>query len=166
MREPSATPGPHYPAFVELLRAAESLWNAGRLFLERWELSPSQFNVLNLLQGQTTAWTQVDLSRELIMHRSNITGLVDRLAERGLVERRSVPGDRRVFNVVLTPAGRKLIQEILPHYYEAAEAVWGGLNAEESQVLVAKLTEICAHAGRIAHGEPNRPVSNRNQKGD
>ena len=41
---------PGYRALMELLRTADTLWNASRVFFERWDLSPSQFNVLNLLR--------------------------------------------------------------------------------------------------------------------
>ena len=43
---------------------------------------------------------------------SNITGIVDRLTERGLVERRAAEGDRRVKLVALTKEGRKLRDEL------------------------------------------------------
>src|SRR5215472_17588421 len=114
-------PGPRYDALIELLRTAENLWNASRVFFARWDLSPSQFNVLNLLQDHTDGLTQVELSRRLIMHRSNVTGLVDRLEARRLVRRKDDPADRRAFNVVLTADGRKLLRQIEPKYYRAAE---------------------------------------------
>jgi DNA-binding MarR family transcriptional regulator len=41
---------------------------------------------------------------------SNVTGIVDRLEARGLIERRPVPTDRRVKQLALTPAGRRLRQ--------------------------------------------------------
>ena len=44
--------GPRYRALLQLLRTAENLWNASRVFFGRWDLSPSQFNVLNLLSGE------------------------------------------------------------------------------------------------------------------
>ena len=89
------SPGPRYPALLLLLRASEALWNASRVFFARWELSPSQFNVLNLLCDQPDGLSQVELSRQLIMHRSNVTGLVDRLETRGLVKRTENDADRR-----------------------------------------------------------------------
>jgi len=49
------------------------------------------------------------------MHRSNATGLIDRLEARGLLQRNPIPGDRRAHQVVLTAAGRKLAREILPN---------------------------------------------------
>src|SRR5882724_187744 len=132
MKADFSKPGPHYAALIELLRTAETLWNSSHRFFARWEISPSQFNVLNLLYDQPEGCTQTELSRQLIMHRSNVTGLVDRLAARGLARRTDSPSDRRAFTLLLTPAGKKLIRQILPHYYRAAETVWAGLPANRA----------------------------------
>ena len=145
-----SAPGPRYSATLQLLRTAESLWNGSRLFFARWDLSPSQFNILNLLYGLPEGRSQIGLSRQLIMHRSNVTGLVDRLESRGLVTRRASPGDRRAYQVVLTAGGVKLVRAILPYYYYAAEEVWGGLPVKRVQQLVDELKKVGAAAGRIA----------------
>jgi DNA-binding MarR family transcriptional regulator len=143
-------PGPRYLALIGLLRTAETLWNASRVFFARWELSPSQFNILNLLDEQPGGCSQISLSRQLIMHRSNITGLVDRLESRGLVSREESPRDRRAFNVVLTPAGRKLVRAIQPHYYRAAEIVWGSVPVERARRMLAELEALSENATRVA----------------
>ena len=49
---------------------------------------------------------------------STMTWLVDRLEERGLVERRMLPSDRRVKTVALTPAGVKMKSDLMAQYYE------------------------------------------------
>ncbi len=143
-------PGERYAALIELLRTAEALWSASRVFFERWDLSPSQFNILNLLHQQREGCSQVQLSRQLIMHRSNVTGLVDRLEARGLVRREDSATDRRAFNVVLTPAGVALIVQILPQYYAAAETVWGDLPPERARQLVAELGQVSSNATQLA----------------
>ena len=84
------------------------------------------------------------------MHRSNITGLVDRLESRGLVSREESPRDRRAFNVVLTPAGRKLVRAIQPHYYRAAEIVWGSVPVERARRMLAELEALSENATRVA----------------
>jgi len=144
------SPGPRYRALLQLLRTAEALWNASRNFFARWDLSPSQFNVLNLLHDQSAGCTQIELSRSLIMHRSNVTGLVDRLEARGLVQRHDSAHDRRAYRVVLTRAGKKLVQQILPRYYAAAEQVWGALPVARTHQLVSELTRVCANAEKVA----------------
>ena len=154
MSAPTPAPGPRYRALLQLLRTAETLWNVSRLFFARWDLSPSQFNILNLLCDRPDGCTQIELSRLLIMHRSNVTGLVDRLEARGLVQRRDSPHDRRVYRVILTAAGRKLLQQILPRYYAAAEEVWGTLPARRANQLIKELTRICANAEGVAGDGP------------
>lgn len=52
-----------------------------------------------------------DLADRLCCDASNVTGIVDRLEERGLVERRTASDDRRVKHLVLTDAGRELSRE-------------------------------------------------------
>ena len=141
---------PGYQALMELLRTADTVWDASRVFFERWELSPSQFNVLNLLRLNPAGLSQTDLSRQLIMHRSNVTGLLDRLERRGLVARRDVAADRRAYNVVLTPAGVRLLRHILPRYYRDAARVWGRLPARRAAELIADLQQVARNSQRIA----------------
>ena len=86
-------------ALVQLLRTAEVLWEVSRVFFARWDLSPSQFNVLNLLEEHPEGLSQTDLGRQLLTHRSNVTGLIDRLEKRHLVRRRDVSGERRAYRV-------------------------------------------------------------------
>jgi DNA-binding MarR family transcriptional regulator len=144
-----------------LLRTADRIWNASRVFFGRWGLSPSQFNILNLVCDAAEGRTQTALSRELLMHRSNVTGLVDRLERRGLVARRKLAGDRRVYRVVLTAAGRQLMGEILPRYYEAAEEVWGSVPVEAAGRLSDELQQIAEQAEQVearyrGHGKDRR----------
>ncbi len=138
----TAEPGPRYKALLDLLRTSESLWNASRVFFARWNLSPSQFNMLNLLSEAPQGHSQVELSRMLIMHRSNLTGLVDRLEGRGLVQRHPLENDRRAHRVVATERGIDLVREILPHYYQAAEEVWAGISPASVQDLVKQITRL------------------------
>ena len=51
----------------------------------------------------------------------NITWMVDRLEEKGLVERRTLPTDRRVKTIALTPLGEKTKAELIERLYEPPE---------------------------------------------
>jgi len=132
------------------LRTADVLWNSSRVLFNRWDLSVSQFNILNLLSAPSKGMSQTELSRALIMNRSNVTGLVDRLEKRGLVQRQPVPDDRRAYRVELTAAGQALIDEILPHYYQGVEEVWGTIPVEETQHFASLLDRISNQALKIA----------------
>jgi DNA-binding MarR family transcriptional regulator len=144
-----ASAGLRYRALLQLLRTADSLWNSSRLFFARWDLSPSQFNVLNLLSDEPGGLSQIELGRRLIMHRSNVTGLVDRLEQRGLVRRREVATDRRAYCVVLTPAGAELLGRILPEYHRMAERVWKNFPAARACRLTADLQRLAGQAEEL-----------------
>ncbi len=141
---------PRYQALVQLLRAADTVWDASRAFFARWDLSPSQFNVLNLLGDIPGGMSQTKLSRQLVMHRSNVTGLVDRLEKRRLVRRETVDADRRAYRVVLTPEGVRLLREVLPGYFEGVGQVCGHLSERRATELTADLQQIARSAERIA----------------
>ena len=149
MAKDAQTPGARYQALLQVLRTADTLWNSSRVFFARWDLSPSQFNVLNLLRGEPAGLSQIELGRQLITHRSNVTGLVDRLSARGLVERRDVAGDRRAYRILLTPKAEQLVHEILPEYYRVAEAVWAGFPTSRARLLATDLERLSANAQQV-----------------
>ena len=76
-------------------------------------LSPAQCHVLHLIEpGQPVAMSR--LAQVLKCDASNVTGLIDRLEARGLVERRpSSSGDRRVKVLALTSTGSRLRNQLL-----------------------------------------------------
>ena len=139
-----------YSTLLQLLRTSEAIWNASRLFFARWDISPSQFNVLNLLHNRSDGLSQIELSRELITHRSNVTGLVDRLEKRGLVARRAVPNDRRAYQVRITRAGTNLLRRILPEYHSKANAALQSMSRGQLKQFSHHLTAIDAAANCIA----------------
>jgi DNA-binding MarR family transcriptional regulator len=150
MKATDAEADPRYQALMELLRTADTIWDASRVFFGRWDLSPSQFNVLNLLRLNPAGLSQTDLSRQLIMHRSNVTGLVDRLEQRDLVTRRDAAGDRRAYSVVLTAAGTALLKQVMPLYYQQALGVWGNSPARRAVEITSDLQRIAQNAQEIA----------------
>lgn len=70
-------------------------------------LSIPQFDLISTL-GEREGLTQQELAQRLYVTKGNVSGLVDRLVEAGLVERRPIPGDRRSHALHLTAEGRRL----------------------------------------------------------
>jgi DNA-binding MarR family transcriptional regulator len=80
----------------------------------RFGLSPVQCHVLHLVEPEEPV-AMSRLAEVLSCDASNVTGLVDRLEARGLLERRPSPRDRRVKVLALTPTGARLRAEMLRH---------------------------------------------------
>ena len=87
---------------------------------------------------------------------SNATGLIDRMAERGLIERTRLEDDRRVVLVGLTPAGKEMLDEIQIMKRDLMHAVLGRLDAAQLDRLQAALGDfrVAVRAEEIAH--PNQ----------
>ncbi len=79
--------------------------------LVRQGISMTQLHVMHLLQGHGEM-PMSRLAEMLDVSLSNATGLVDRVEERGVVERVRVAEDRRMVMVRLTPLGRETLDEI------------------------------------------------------
>ncbi|HEX8168061.1 MAG TPA: MarR family transcriptional regulator [Beijerinckiaceae bacterium] len=73
-------------------------------------LSIPQFDLLSTLT-EREGLTQQELAQRLYVTKGNVSGLVDRLVEAGLVERRPIEGDRRSHALHLTEKGRDLAQQ-------------------------------------------------------
>lgn len=109
---------------IQTLRTANTLLRESRRLFRPYGLTDAQFNVLNVLGINDAGLTQRELGDILVVDRSNVTGLLDRMEAAGWVRRAEVPGDRRAWRVRLTPGGRKLWREVAPLYEQAVvEAV-------------------------------------------
>jgi DNA-binding MarR family transcriptional regulator len=84
-----------------------------------------------------------DMSRSMQVSKSGVTRLVDRLVERGLVERAACPSDRRVVYVGLTDEGRRTVKAAAPLLVAGIlEHVVGHLGARERLALQGSLRKI------------------------
>ena len=81
------------------------------LLCSEFDMTPPQLMTLRRLTINDPVPTS-EVAKWLCCDASNVTGIVDRLEARGLVERRPAPGDRRVRMLVLTDRGAALADEI------------------------------------------------------
>src|SRR4051794_36576196 len=86
------------------------------------DLAPAQAMALQELESERPL-SMNELAKRLRCHPSNITGLVDRLEARGLVERRPDPRDRRVKGLALTPTGQRVRAKLAQQLYTAPACV-------------------------------------------
>src|SRR5882762_3172751 len=82
-----------------------------------------------------------ELAERLKSNPSNVTGLIDRLEARSLVERRPDPTDRRIKGLALTSAGARLRARLFARLYSAPPAL-AELSEREQGALMAALQRI------------------------
>ncbi len=105
-------------------------------------LTAAQYNVLNVLAGNDEGMSQRELGEVLVVDRSNVTGLLDRMEKAGWVKRSDDPQDRRVYRVSLTPSGRKLWRRVNPLYVESVARVTQGVSEARLEAGLALLNAL------------------------
>ncbi|MGO4301367.1 MarR family winged helix-turn-helix transcriptional regulator [Leifsonia sp. RAF41] len=109
-------------------------------------ITPNRFGVLAHLARQEGR-TQQELATALGLHRNSMVGMIDDLEERGLVERRRHPDDRRAYAIHLTPAAREVLAAGDRLAAEQEEALLAPLDAGQRAELLETLTRLVAAAG-------------------
>ena len=99
-----------------------------------------RFDVMAALSRHPEGLRMSQLSGVLRVSGGNVTGLADRLAEEGLVERVPVPGDRRAMTLRLTPAGQAQFAEQARAHEDWINQMLADLSAEDARAMAARLT--------------------------
>lgn len=121
-------------AYINLMRAAETLSARVQQHLSQHGLTETQFGVLEVLH-HLGPLCQRALGDKLLKSGGNITLVIDNLEKQGLVERQRSPQDRRYVNVHLTPEGQQLIAAIFPAHAELITELMSPLRAPEQELL-------------------------------
>ena len=104
-------------------------------------VSIPQCDVLTTLTEQEGV-SQQELAKRLYVTKGNISGLIDRLAEADLVERRSTASDRRQHAIYLTEAGRRMAERAIAVQHRWIASTLGRMAEPDLEVLEAQLVAL------------------------
>ncbi len=125
-------------AWVRLMRLARDMMRAEERHLRAMGLSIAEIDILAQV-GVREGLTQQELARALLVTQGNVTYHVDRLARRGLVERRA---DGRCNRLFLTECGRALFRQVVPGQEAWHASRLAVLNLEEQRAFLALLRKL------------------------
>jgi DNA-binding MarR family transcriptional regulator len=139
----SASSQTFIPLVEELAAAyqAFSLYDAEGLRKSGSGLTPSQARVIFTLGG-TDGMTCKDIGDATLITKGTLTGVVDRLEEKGLVERWSVEGDGRKTIIALTRRGERVFEKEFPRHVEFLKSKFDKLGAGDRKQAVQLLEKI------------------------
>jgi DNA-binding MarR family transcriptional regulator len=95
-----------------------------------------------------------ELSQRMMVSNGNITGLVDRLAEQGLIRRRPSSTDRRVQIVSLTGEGQRAFRAMARVNAKWVGEIFAGLGPQDIEALMPLLAKTKASARKAGGGAP------------
>src|SRR6516165_4661943 len=114
--------------------------------LEPLGLKPAHAGILRVIR-QADGLSQQALGEKLSVFPSRLVAILDELEERGLVERRDSPSDRRSYALYLTGAGREVLERIVCVGREHQDALCAALDETERAQLTGLLARIAAEQG-------------------
>jgi len=132
-------------AFIGLNRTMDYLEQIVRTDVQRYDLNVTEFAVLELLYNKGDQPIQRIRQRVLIAS-SSITYVVDKLEEKGLVNRIRNEQDKRVTNASLTEHGYTMMNDIFPKHADTIASTFSVLTDEEMTVLQQALKKISAQS--------------------
>ena len=150
-------PDPSFQLVAAVMTTADAFLRESQRLFRPLGATGAQYNVLNILMSHPAGMSQRELGDLLVVDRSNVTGLLDRLEKNGLVRRQDDPDDRRVYQILITPAGSARWEKLHPLYLAAVERITRGLNEKQMQTAHQILRHLEAGApGQQAGKGPQR----------
>ena len=125
-----------------------------RRLRENFDITLPRFDLLAQLDRAPDGMTLGELSQRMMVSNGNITGLVDRLVEQGLIRRRPLPHDRRVQIVSLTAEGQREFRAMARVNADWVGEIFEGLTQKEIEALMPLLAKTKASARKaLKNGE-------------
>jgi len=138
---------------------------AARQFAERLsglDLQPPQFRVMNVVDA-AEGLSQQAIAEAIGAPASRMVMIVDELEQRGLIERRTDPSDRRAHALFLTTNGRKLLARARKIAHQHEDEIMRGIGAADRKRLIALLQQVVSQQeiGAGVHPGLREPESKR-----
>jgi DNA-binding MarR family transcriptional regulator len=110
----------HQKAAINILYTGSWLYNINAVYLKKFGITPEQFNVLRILRGSfPKPMMLAEITARMIDKSSNCTRLVEKLKQKGLVNRVTCENNRRQVDISITEKGQLLLKKI-----DASQEAW------------------------------------------
>ena len=128
---------PYLRLLRPLVEAYLAFYRVSSRQIESMGVTPSQFDVIAEL-GDGDGLTCAQLCKETLITKGTLTGVLDRLVSKGVVQRERVGGDRRAIRVRLTDAGKALFKNIFPAHADFLRPYFKNALSREEVLMMTK----------------------------
>lgn len=125
----------------ELARTFQAFEQLSAFHIRQMDLTPPQFDVVATL-GNTPGMSCKELSEKTLITKGTLTGVIDRLIEKGVVSRCAQEQDRRSVMVALTPQGEALFQQVFPAHIAYMKTAFDLLEPADMEELCRRLAQL------------------------
>lgn len=137
----SAAKDPFLPTMRELVRAYQAFSACSETHLRQLSLTPAQFDAIATL-GNTNGLSMGELGEKTLITKGTLTGVIDRLEQKHLVQREVPPDNRRSVLVRLTPEGEALFGQAFPAHIAYLKERFEQLDPSELELLRVLLSRL------------------------
>ncbi|PLR76049.1 MarR family transcriptional regulator [Bacillus sp. V3-13] len=127
--------------FIVLSRAYKAINEQVNKSIQANGLNPTEFAVLELLYHKGQQPLQ-QIGGKILLASGSITYVVDKLEQKGLLNRAACPNDRRVTYAIITEKGKEFIEAIFPEHEARIHELMDVLSEEEKATAIELLKKI------------------------
>jgi DNA-binding MarR family transcriptional regulator len=142
--ENNAARQPFMPVMRELVRAYQAFESYDAEHIRKYGITAPQADVIFTL-GNTEGMVFKEIGERTLITKGTLTGVIDRLENKGLVKRTACPKDRRRMYVVLTSKGEKVFKNVFPRHIAYLKQRFDRLSQAEmkqAEVMLKKIRNL------------------------
>ncbi len=148
-----------HQALLDILRMSSFLFKLSDRFFAKYDMTDSRFNVLMMLQEYgKEGLSQQELSERLVVDKSHVTGLVDRLEKLRYVTRKARSDDRRYNRIVLAVKGIEILKKVEAPYLQEVQRMMGHLSGNEKKNLRNYIAKLMIYVNDVFRKGSNWPA--------
>jgi MarR family transcriptional regulator, 2-MHQ and catechol-resistance regulon repressor len=127
--------------FLLLMQTSKAVHDRIKEEMSKNKLNITEFSVLEVLYHKGKQTIQ-QIGNCILISSGSMTYVIDKLEQKGLLNRSDCPSDRRAIHVSLTEDGNEFMDKIMPKYHQVVDDMFDSLDSEEAETLVHLLKKV------------------------
>ncbi|MCM3655157.1 MarR family winged helix-turn-helix transcriptional regulator [Metabacillus litoralis] len=128
-------------AYLELMQTSKAIQDCIKIEMMNNKINITEFSVLEVLYFKGKQTIQ-QIGKSILISSGSMTYVIDKLEQKGLLNRIDCPNDRRVIHVVLTEDGMNFMEKVMPNHRALIDNMFGDLTDQESETMVKLLKKV------------------------